>query len=132
MSGNDRFNDEEPEASERPIEVYVNGDAVSFDVQPLMMNGRVLVPLRAVSEKLGAQVNWDEKTQTVTAVKGDTKVILKILDDVANINGQTVKLDMPAVVLSGSTMVPLRFMSEAFGADVKWDGDSRLVHITTK
>jgi hypothetical protein len=113
------------------IQVELNGTPLTFSVQPVMMNGRTMVPLRGVFEALGAQVNWDDATSTVTAYKGFTEVRLVIGDPRATVNGQTVLLDAPAMILNGSTMVPLRFISEALGANVKWFEDTQTVSITT-
>jgi hypothetical protein len=89
------------------------------------------VPLRGIFESLGAQVNWDASTRTITATKGDTDVQLGIGDHRATVNGRAVYLDAPAMILGGSTMVPLRFVGEALGADVKWFEATQTVSITT-
>lgn len=119
-------------AQSGPIHVEVNGQPVAFnDTQPRMINGRVLVPLRGVFEQMGAYVHWTDATQTVDATKGDTSVRLRIGDPVASVNGQNVALDVPPRLIGGSTMVPLRFVSESLGADVNWDDRDQLVLITT-
>ncbi|WP_010247647.1 stalk domain-containing protein [Acetivibrio cellulolyticus] len=101
--------------------VYIGNEEVVFDVYPIVENGRTLVPLRAIFEKLGATVKWDEKTKTVTAVNEDTELIMKIGSKTADINGSTIKLDVPAKIVDSRTLVPLRFVSESFGAAVYWD-----------
>jgi hypothetical protein len=90
-----------------------------------------MVPLRGIFESLGAQVNWYAPTSTISANKGATDVQLSIGDPRATVNGRTVLLDAPAMILNGSTMVPLRFVSEALGADVKWFEATQTVSITT-
>jgi hypothetical protein len=97
----------------------------------MQMNGRTMVPLRGIFESLGAQVNWDASTRMITANKNSTEVELTIGDPHATVNGQTVLLDSPAMIMDGSTMVPLRFISEALGADVKWFEATQTVSITT-
>ena len=94
-----------------------------------MIQGRVMLPLRAIFEALDASVNWDQKSQTVTGIKGGTTVVLKIKSKTATINDQTVTLDVPAQVLKGRTMVPVRFVSEALGQDVDWNSEKQLVSI---
>lgn len=113
------------------IQVDLNGSPLSFSVQPIQINGRTMVPLRGIFEALGAQVNWDATSRMITANKGGTEVELTIGDPHATVNGQTVILDTPAMIMSGSTMVPLRFISEALGADVKWFEATQTVTITT-
>lgn len=114
------------------IGVTVDGAPVAFPGQgPAMINGRILVPLRGVMEKIGASVKWDNATQTVTAISGSRDVRLRIGDEYAMVNGERVRLEQPAIVLRGTTMVPLRFMGEALGAEVKWDGATSTAHLTT-
>ena len=113
------------------IQVEVNGRPLSFRVPPTRVSGRTMVPLRGIFESLGAQVNWYANTSTITATKGATDVQLSIGDPRATVNGRTVLLDAPAMILNGSTMVPLRFISEALGADVKWLDATQTVSITT-
>jgi hypothetical protein len=115
------------------IRVELNGDPVRFyGTQPREMDGRVMVPLRGVLEKMGATVDWDAGSQTVRAAKGDMELELPIGSRTAHINNRAVRLDVPAMTLAGSTMVPLRFVSEALGADVAWSGQRQTVMISTE
>ncbi len=119
-------------AAGQAISVFVDGEPVKFPgIGPQRVGGRVLVPLRGVMEKLGAYVGYDPATRTVTATRGDVDLSLKIGERNAVVNGQAVTLDVPAQELRGSTLVPLRFMGEALGADVKWDNTTNTVNITT-
>jgi oligopeptide transport system substrate-binding protein len=103
------------------IRVTVNGDAVVFaDSAPRMVNRRVLVPLRGVFEKLGAYVEWHPEEQMVIATKGDKKVEVWIGKELAEIDDDQTKLDTPPILVTGRTYVPLRFVSEALGAEVTW------------
>jgi len=112
------------------ITVDVNGQPVTFQsAQPQMIGDRVMIPLRGVLEQLGVNVTWNQATQTVTAANGTTTIVLHIGDSSAQVNGQSVALDQPAVLVNDSTMVPLRFMSQTFGASVQWDGGSQTVDI---
>lgn len=113
------------------IRVDVDGQPLSFNVPPMHVNGRVMVPLRGIFEALGARVDWNSNSRTIHATSSDTDVELIIGDRNAMVNGQTVRLDTPAMILRGSTMVPLRFVSEALGADVKWFQATQSVSITT-
>ncbi len=114
------------------INVTLNGQPVQFTgTRPMVVSGRVLVPLRGVLEQMGAFVGWDPASRTVYAQKSGTSVELPIGSRTATVNGQQVTLDVPAQIVGGSTMVPLRFLSEALGADVSWNAPTRTVVIAT-
>ncbi len=113
------------------ITVKVNGETVDFPgVGPQEMNGHVLVPLRGVMEYLGAYVSYDAATKTVTANKSGIDLVLRLGERSALVNGRTVALDVPAQEYRGSTMVPLRFVGESLGAEVRWDAPTYTVNIT--
>jgi branched-chain amino acid transport system substrate-binding protein len=113
------------------ITVTVDDIPVAFDVPPRVESGRTLVPLRAIFEALQAEVKWDPVTLTVTSTKGSTTVSLTINSADAYVNGSLVKLDVPAKIIDGRTFVPLRFVGEALGAEVVWDGTTRSITITS-
>lgn len=114
------------------IKVEVNDKPLTFSVPPQTIQNRTMVPLRGIFEALGAQVIWDATTRTITANKANTNVQLSIGNTNATVNGKTVILDAPPMIIRGSTMVPLRFVSEALGADVKWLEATKTVSIYTK
>lgn len=119
-------------SNSQQIKVQVDGQPVYFaNTQPQYINGRVLVPLRGVFEQMGANVLWNQEARVVTATRGSTDVRLTIGQRLATINGSPINLDVPAMVLNGSTMVPIRFVSEALGAQVGWLAADRLVTINT-
>src|SRR2546423_7318430 len=119
-------------AQAQDIRVRVNGERVNFyGTQPRVVDGRVLVPLRGVLEQMGATVDWMASTQTVVATRGRTEIDLPIGSRTATVGGREVTLDVPAMTIAGSTMVPLRFVSEALGADVAWSGATNTVNINT-
>ncbi|HKX19912.1 MAG TPA: copper amine oxidase N-terminal domain-containing protein, partial [bacterium] len=103
------------------IKVVVDGSPIYLDSPPMLLNGRVLVPLRGVFERLGATVAWDPRSQTVLAQRGATSISLTIGSSQAAVNGQAQPIDAPALLVAGHTMVPLRFISQALGAAVGWD-----------
>lgn len=131
------------EYKDNSVDVFVNGKNVKFDVPPVIKGGRTLIPVRAVMNALGADVTWDAETRTVTIAKDvvtaatdgiteeSSKVVIKLQIDsnIAYINEQEVTLDVPAGLENGRTIVPLRFISEAFGSKVDWDGESSTVVI---
>lgn len=111
------------------ISIYIDGARLSTDQAPVAVQGRVLLPLRAIFEGLGSTVDWNQSKQTVTATKGNTTVVLKMKSKTATINNQTVALDVPAQAIGSRTMVPVRFVSEALGATVNWNSSARSVTI---
>ena len=114
------------------IRVTIDGEPVVFSgVGPREMNGRVLVPLRGVLEQLGAYVEYDVSTRTVMASKEDMDLELGLGQRFATIDGRQVALDVPAMSIAGTTMVPLRFVSEALGARVRWNPINSTVAINT-
>jgi hypothetical protein len=114
------------------VKVEINGVSVNFDQQPVIENGRTLVPMRAIFEALGADVEWNEDTQSVIAENTDGKKITLVIgsNDMLVNNKDIVKLDVPAKIMGSRTMVPLRAISEALDCQVNWIADSRLVAIT--
>jgi len=116
-------------ASTPPIKVYVNKTLLSFDVDPVIENGRTLVPMSAIFSAMGASVSWNATNQTVTATKGSSKISLTIGASSAVIDGKIKMLDVPAKILNGRTLVPLAFVGSAFNGRVSWDPDRRQVDI---
>jgi hypothetical protein len=119
-----------PDADPNAIKVIINGKRLAFDVPPQNMNGSILVPLRAIFEEMGAKIDYVAATRTVTATKGDTVVVLTIGDTSPTVRGKVVPIDQPGIIVSGRTLAPLRFVAEAFGGTVTWDGASNTANIT--
>ena len=113
------------------ISVQLDGRNLRFDQPPAMIDGRLLVPLRGIFEALSADVLYDAPTRSIKATKGSTVVQLQLGSRTALIDGRTVYLDVPADTVGGRTMVPLRFVSESLGADVKWSGATQTVVINS-
>nr|WP_243734984.1 clostripain-related cysteine peptidase [Paenibacillus turpanensis] len=123
------------DAAEEPVDpnavhVEINGELQEYVQPPVIINDKTMVPLRAIFEALGATVEWEAATQTATAEKDGTVVVLQIGNPVAAVDGEAVTLQQAAELVNGHTMVPARFVSEALGAEVKWDGTTRTVIIT--
>ena len=119
-------------AEEKPISVVLNGKEMKFDVPPMLMNDRTMVPLRAIFEALGAKVDYDDTTKKITATLGNTVVTLRVDTPAMYVNGSEHMLDMPATVVDGRTLVPVRAVSEAFNCEVTWDGKNNVVSIKRK
>jgi N-acetylmuramoyl-L-alanine amidase len=112
-----------------PITLIINGRVAPTDAPPILAGGTTLVPIRVVSETLGAAVAWSPATATATITSGQTRIHLTIGAGQALLDGRVVALAMPARLVSGRTMVPIRFVSEALGAEVSWDQARRQVII---
>jgi len=118
-------------AADGSITVLINGKKIEFDVKPVLKEGRTLVPLRKIFEELGMTVEWDDPTQTVTATKPGTIIVLPIGSTEPTVNGNVVPIDVPGELIEGRTLVPVRFVAEATGATVGWDDPSQTVIIET-
>ncbi|HOV27416.1 MAG TPA: stalk domain-containing protein [Pseudobacteroides sp.] len=112
-----------------PIKIKVNNNEVPLNVPPRIINGRVLIPVRSVFEKLGAKVSWEQSTGKITISKNSTTIELTVGSSVAYIGMNQLPLDVPATIILGRTVVPLRFIAENIGLDVSWDQTKRLVSI---
>lgn len=113
------------------INITVDGENVISDTPPQIVEGRTLVPLRAIFEALGAEVNWNSEEKSLNAVKDDTEIYMKINDNIYTVNDEVKVLDVSPAIIEGRTMVPVRAISESFGCEVKWDSESKSVIITT-
>ncbi len=117
------------EAKDEKIDVFLKGDGVDFDVPPIVKNDHTLIPVRAIMNRFGAEIAWDEASSTVTITKNDTVIKLVIGSDVALVNGAEVKLDVPAEVKDNRTLVPIRFIAETLKQKVEYDDDSKTIVI---
>jgi hypothetical protein len=116
------------------VKLVVNGEAVDFagDQEPVIKDGRTLVPFRAAFEKMGAEVKWFDDIRLCEAYYGDFYVGIEIdSTEVTLGEGESVESDVPAQIINGRTMVPLRVLSESIGATVDWDSATRTVTVTT-
>ena len=100
--------------------VVLDGQKLVFDQAPINLNGRIMVPMRAIFEAYGATVNWDQGTKTVTAREGSKTIKLTVNKNSAYINGALFTLDVAPVIENGRTLVPVRFVSESLDATVSW------------
>ena len=128
--------------AQQPIKLWINGSYVQTDTSPLIQNNRTLVPLRVISENLGLQVEWDAETKSVMTYKlidgrpdfkesllltiGD-KQVPKPAEEAADTGSLYYELEAPPVIINNRTMVPIRFIAEAYKMPVYWDGANRTV-----
>ena len=111
------------------IKVILNGNQLKFDVEPMLINNRTMVPMRVIFEALGAEVNWDGSTQTAIGETKKTTVKITIGKDYLLKNDNIVVLDSPEVIVSGRTLVPVRAIAESLDCKVEWYGETQVVEI---
>lgn len=121
-----------PSPQDRPISITLNGRPITFDVPPVRVNGRLLVPVRALGEALGAQVYWDEAAQTAVLIRGEAVIRLTLGQARAEVSGRIVPLDAPPELRGGRVLAPLRFVAEALDLNVHWDDGTQTASLATK
>lgn len=118
-------------ASSDAIKIEVNGNNKTFTQQPILKDGRVLVPFRELFELLGADVKWDEEQKKIFVYKGRTSIELIPGETKGLINYQSTVMDVPPTIINGRTFVPLRFVSEVLGGQVNWNNTTRTVAVNS-
>ena len=133
-------------SAENDITVLLDGNPILFDVPPQIVEGRTLVPFRAIFESLGYTVNWDQETQKVSGMKPVTKsdfnylamhigsteaTIANLFDSNLETGEKTVMLDVPPQIVDGRTLVPVRAVGEMSGYTVDWIAETRTVTIVS-
>ena len=114
------------------VGVTINGDLVSLNPPAKIVNGSTFIPLRGVFKKLNSEVKWNNDKQEVTIVRESITVKLTIGSKTAYVNGKAITLSTAPFINNSSTYVPLRFASEAIGADVKWDQSNYIAIIKSE
>lgn len=119
------------------ITVLLDGQALSFDVQPQIINSRTMVPMRAIFTALGANVDWVEEHRLIIASKKTSIVTMMIDSPIMHIGNletgeqRVIELDSPPVIVDSRTLVPVRAISDALGVEVGWDEAARSVILST-
>jgi len=116
-------------ASAASITLNIDNKAVSSDVAPIVENGTTLVPVRVISETLGADVSWDAAKNQATIKTAAYTVVFTINSKSFTVNGVTKTLTNPAKNVNGRTLVPIRAISEAIGADVNYDAKTNTASV---
>ena len=114
------------------VPVFLNDKPVKFDVSPHLADGRVSVPVREISEALGAEVRWDDSSKTAHISFQDTEVAFKIGEKHMLLNGEAVRIDANASIIDSRTFVPVRALCEALGLDVWWKASEKSVYLSEK
>lgn len=101
------------------------------DVEVQNIKGNIMIPIRVVVEELGFEVNWVKNTRTVTIKQEGTTLQLVIDKKIAKVNSKNVTLPLAPMISNGTTLVPLRFVSEQMGLGIKWDNNAKVVYLTS-
>jgi len=119
-------------SADNTISVNIDGTPVEFDVPPMIINDRTMVPMRATLEMLGADVSWDDTNRVATGIAPGISVQIPIDSDVIYRSTIEIPTDSPATIIDGRTLIPLRVVSECFGMNVSYDESTHTVNITNK
>ena len=125
-------------AADNEITVTVDGNVLSTPIPAQIVNGRTMLPMRSIFEKLGADVSWEGADQLIFATKGNKFITLKIgvpkmtVQTTESSGSQVTELDAAPFIDSDYTLVPVRAIAESLDADVQWNEETRTVAIATK
>ena len=129
---NPNINDESPNIitdESSNIEIIYNSNSLYLEQPPVMYNDRILIPLRALCEQMGMLVSWTEDEQKITITNHQRTVEMTVGSKYATIDSQAVEMDVPAMLINDRTYIPIRFVSENFGAAVYWQEDAQRVFV---
>lgn len=119
------------QTNQKPIEIFVNGKYVQSDVDPVLINGRTYIPIRAISEAMGINnVQWNTNTRTATVTNQQFQMEMGIGKQYISSNGRYFYAEDGVLLLQNRTMAPVRAFANASGAKVEWNGEKRQVYIT--
>ena len=125
-------------AADNEITVTVDGNVLSTPIPAQIVNGRTMLPMRSIFEKLGADVSWAGADQLIFATKGNKFITWKIgvpkmsVQSTESAGNQVTELDAAPFIDSDYTLVPVRAIAESLDADVQWNEETRTVAIATK
>jgi membrane-associated HD superfamily phosphohydrolase len=113
-----------------PVEkLIIKGKNLKFDTPPVIKGERTLIPVRALTEGFGATVTWNGEEKTVTISKDNNLIVLNVDSNKIYVNGEEKEIDVPAQIMNGRTVVPIRFIVENLGLKVKWDAEEETIEI---
>lgn len=126
---NDYINTAYAQDQSRKFIVQIDGLPVNFDAQ--IINNYTMVPFRPLAEALNIKIDWDNNTQTISGWHEENSIKLQALNKTAYYNNSAISLETPPININGKTLIPLRFFSETFNCNVKWDSDTNTIKITS-
>lgn len=113
------------------IKIVIDNTEIETDVSPQIIEGRTMVPVRTIFEALGAQVDWDSETKTITGTKSGITAVMTLNSTILSINNVDTSMDSAPVIIEGRTFIPARYAAESLGCTVSWDAESKTVYITS-
>ena len=113
------------------VSVVLDGHTLSFDVPPSIINDRTMVPMRKIFESLGYEVDWEQNSSKITAIRGEDIIVMYVGIYTIERNGSNITIDTAPQIVEGRTLVPVRAISESSGCSVQWDGDAKVVYISS-
>jgi len=124
-------------AAQSEVSVIVDGNEVEFDQPPVIMEGRTLVPVRAIAQAMGFSVNWDEPTKQIKLVNSSGKIVVMAIGNpnisiIDSENEKTISVDVAPQIIGGRTLIPLRALGDSVDAEVEWIGQTQTVIITSE
>lgn len=125
------LNSIQAETEEQEIKIVLDNTPQKYSTAPIIIEGTTLVPMRDLFESLDAHVEWHESTRTAFATKDDQHIEIKIGSYFAKLNDETIQLPVKPRIVDSYTMIPLRLISEVFGAKVEWEANSKTIYIET-
>ena len=114
------------------IGIKINNKEIQSDAETKIIDGRTMVPVRAIFEGVGSSVEWDSQTKTIIGNRGSTVVVMKIGEKSITINNKSINMDAAAMIIDERTYAPARYVAEAFGFDVNWNAELKEVLINDK
>ena len=117
------------ETANAEIKVELNGEEVAFDQGPILVDEKPMIPLRAVFEKMGASVSWDNSTETVVAMCKDTIVMLQIGNEKLFKLDEVIVLETAPMLVNDRTLIPIHAISDIWGCDIEWNSETNEVVI---
>lgn len=115
------------------ITVFVNGEQVITDTPAVVVSGTTMLPFRSIFNALGVSndsIKWNSGSKSIEVRSGDKYIFLAIGNSAALLNESLITLNVAPYISNGSTLVPVRFVSESLGADVAWDSTTKTITIT--
>lgn len=112
------------------ISVYVDNEKIDFDINPIIEDGRTLIPLRGVFEKLGARVDWNKNISEVVIKDKSNEIQMLLGKNKVMVNGEIKDIDVATKMINSRTFAPLRFITENLGHTIEWDDSTNSIYIT--
>lgn len=117
------------ETADTEIRVKLNGEEVAFDQGPILVDEKPMIPLRAVFEKMGASISWDNDTETVVAMCRDTIVMIQIGNEKMFKLDEAIVLETPAMLVNDRTLIPVHAITDIWGCNIEWNSETNEVVI---